>query len=65
MSDELFACRRKDDEDRLKRVMREVIQEWLDAKFAAFGRWSFYGIAAMLVAAAAILIVQTNAFPWK
>jgi len=63
--DLLFACRRKEDEERLKRIMREVIQEWLDAKFAAFGRWSFYGTLAWLLAGAALLIVYSNHFPWK
>ena len=60
-----FTCRRKDDEERLKRVMREAIHEWMDAKFAMLGRWSFYGFLALVLGAAATLIVQTNHFPWK
>jgi hypothetical protein len=28
-----------------KRIVKEAIREWLDAQFAAFGKWSAIGIA--------------------
>lgn len=30
--------------DAFKAAVKEGIQEWLDKQFAAFGRWTFYGI---------------------
>lgn len=30
--------------DEQKDVLKQAIQEWLDAQFAAFGRWTFYGL---------------------
>ncbi len=41
--------RRKADEEDRKRVLKEAFDEWCEAKFAQFGRWSFYGIAATAV----------------
>lgn len=33
-------------EEEMKRVLKQALREWLDEKFASFGRWSFYGIMA-------------------
>lgn len=27
-----------------KAMLKEAIREWLDDQFAAFGRWTFYGM---------------------
>ena len=54
--------RRKNDEEHMKKWMKQAIQEWLDSKFAAFGRWSFYSIAAAALAALTYFIVTTNGF---
>lgn len=35
----------------LKRVMKEAIGEWLDAKFAEFSKWSVAGLVRLLIAA--------------
>lgn len=43
--------RRKNDE--MKNVFKEGLKEWLDEKFAQFGKWSAVGIACM------ILVVMT------
>lgn len=32
------------DRDEQKQVLKEAIREWLDEQFAAFGRWTFYGM---------------------
>lgn len=29
-----------------KQAVKEALREWLNDQFAAFGRWSFYGILA-------------------
>lgn len=44
------------DADR-KRIVKEAISEWLDAKFSAFGKWSFYGICAAALALLAYLLM--------
>lgn len=43
--DQRKAVRRIEDEER-KRILKEAFNEWCEAKFAQFGRWSFYSIAA-------------------
>jgi hypothetical protein len=30
-----------------KEAVKEALREWLNEQFAAFGRWSFYGLFAM------------------
>lgn len=39
--------RRKNDE--MKNVLKEGLKEWLDEKFAQFGKWSMVGIACMIL----------------
>lgn len=29
-----------------KEILKEALHEWLDAKFAAFGKWTLMGMAA-------------------
>ncbi len=33
-----------------KKILKEALQEWLDAKYAAFGRWAFRSLVAMGIA---------------
>jgi len=37
------------DKEEQKVLLKEAFQEWLDAKFADFGKWSAQGIAAAAV----------------
>ena len=37
----------------MKKAMKEALKEWLDQKFADFGKWSAIGIACM------VLVVMT------
>jgi hypothetical protein len=34
------------DQDAVKDALKEGLHEWLDEKFAAFGKWSLGGLAA-------------------
>lgn len=38
------------DPEALKQAMKEGLREWLDAKFAAFGKWSLMGLGAAALA---------------
>jgi len=38
------------DKDAFKQVVKEVLTEWLNDKYAAFGKWSFHGLLAMALA---------------
>ncbi len=43
-----------------KEVMKEALQEWLDAKFAAFGRWSLGTMGAAALVALTYFILKMN-----
>jgi hypothetical protein len=49
----------KDREER-KAIVKEALSEWLDKKFAQFGKWSFHGILAMVLAAIAYLFLAQH-----
>lgn len=51
------------DKNELKRLMKEALKEWLDEKFADFGRWSFMSIAAAALVALTYFIFWVN--DWK
>ena len=44
----------------LKEVLGQAIDTWLDKQFTKLGRWSFGGIASVLVAAVAYLYLSTH-----
>jgi hypothetical protein len=46
------------DKDVQKEAVKEALKEWLDEAFAAFGRWSFYGLLAMAFAGAVFLALK-------
>jgi hypothetical protein len=46
--------------EELKAATKEALHEWLDDKWAAFGKWTLKGLAAMLVAASAAIILWTH-----
>lgn len=43
-----------------KEVIKEALREWLDDKFAQFGRWSLMGLAAAVLALIAYMILTTH-----
>lgn len=52
--------RRKEDKALIKEAVKETLREWLDEKYVVFGKWSFRGILAMLLAAIAYFISTQN-----
>ena len=64
MTDKQFPDRRKNDEDAMKRIMKQAIKEWMDDRFAAFGKWSLLGIGVAALGVLAWLMVQMNGVPW-
>ena len=46
-----------------KTVIKEALKEWMDEKFAAFGRWSIIGIAAAALFALMYFILAVKG--WK
>jgi len=43
-----------------KAAVKEAIKEWLNEKYATFGRWSLHGLLAMLLAGAVYLFMISN-----
>lgn len=48
------------DDDQIKAALKEALKEWLDEKFAAFGRYSVYSLAAAGLASLIYFILTTN-----
>lgn len=48
------------DEDTIKRAVREVLREWLEEKYAAFGKWSLMGLGALFFVSIVYFIVLMN-----
>lgn len=53
------AHRRAVEEDQ-RRIVKEALKEWLDEKWAAFGKWSIRGILAAGLAAIVTLILMVK-----
>lgn len=47
----------------VKEAFKEAIKEWLDGKFAAFGKWAAASLAALALAALVYFILTVNG--WK
>lgn len=48
------------DRDEFKQVTKEALKEWLDEKYAEFGKWSFRAIVAAVFTALTYFIMQMN-----
>lgn len=59
-----FKNRRESDEMELKKIMKAAIKEWMDERFAAFGKWTATGLAVAALGVLTWLIVQMNGIPW-
>jgi hypothetical protein len=49
-----------DDREADKQVVKEALKEWLDEKFMEFGKWTISGIAALVLAAIAYMILVAH-----
>lgn len=41
-----------------KALIKEAISEWLESKYAAFGKWTLHGMAAAALAATAYFLIS-------
>lgn len=48
--------------DRVKSALKEALKEWMDDKYAEFGKWSFHAILAGALAALAYYLVSHGHF---
>jgi hypothetical protein len=48
------------DKDEAKRIIKEALKEWMDDRFADFGRWSFGAIMAAVFAALTYFMLWAN-----
>ncbi len=48
------------DDEKIKEAAKEAIREFLDEKFAAFGKWSLASIAALVLAGVVYFILLVN-----
>lgn len=46
--------------DETKEALKEALHEWLDEKYAAFGRWSLHGLLAAALVGCMWLVVVGN-----
>ncbi|MGE6494500.1 hypothetical protein [Cupriavidus metallidurans] len=46
-----------------KEAVKEGIQEWLNAQFTAFGRWTFYGLLSL--AMGGLVYFALTGLGWK
>lgn len=47
-----------DDLEQHKQVIKEAIKEWLDEKFADFGKWTIKSLGAIILTAVVIYLVN-------
>lgn len=47
-------------EDAMRNAMKQALKEWLDEKYAEFGRWSLHAILAMALTALTYFILTHN-----
>lgn len=50
-------------EEEMKQVVKQAIKEWLDEKFAQFGKWSMASLAALGISALVLFILKMQG--WK
>lgn len=44
----------------VKEALKEALKEWLDEKYAAFGRWSIKTLAALFLSSVISIIIYAN-----
>lgn len=48
------------DKDETKEAIKEAINEWLEAKYSTFGKWSLHGLLALMLAGGVYLFMIGN-----
>lgn len=48
------------DKETTKEAVKEALREWLDDKYAMFGKWSMHGLMAMMLAGCVYLFMISN-----
>lgn len=51
--------------EEIKKAMKEAFKEWLDHKYAAFGKWSFHGLLVLAFAGLIYLALVGAGFHWS
>lgn len=51
---------RRQSDTAIKEAVNQALKEWLDEKYAAFGKWSAHGLLAMLLAGLVYLFMISN-----
>jgi hypothetical protein len=51
--------------DETKEAVKEAFQEWLDKKYATFGKWTLCGLGATILAGLLYAYVMTQGFHIK
>ena len=49
-----------EEKDLIKQAFREAASEWLDKQFAAFGKWTVYGLASAALVGLMAFILTMN-----
>jgi hypothetical protein len=47
-------------EDKIKQALKEALKEWLDEKYATFGKWSMRTLGAIALTALITFILHMN-----
>lgn len=47
-------------EDDVKNALKEAIKEWLDEKYAQFGKWTIRALIASLLSSIITIIIYSN-----
>lgn len=50
----------REEHDRTKEALKEALKEWLDEKYAAFGKWSFRTLSVLALGALVYFILYMN-----
>lgn len=50
------------DEDKVKEALKEALKEWMDDKYATFGKWTFRTLAGIALSALVYGLLALNGF---
>lgn len=51
---------REEEREEMKAALREALREWLDEKYAQFGKWSLHGLLAAALGGLVWLLLTSN-----